>query len=40
METKFTKAIEYFNSIIDKVEVGSKEYQLMCLFKYRYIMDF
>lgn len=39
METKFTKALEYFNSIINQVEKGSKEYKLMCLLKYRYIQD-
>lgn len=40
METKFTKAMEYFNNIIDKVEKGSKEYKLMCLLKYRYIQNY
>jgi hypothetical protein len=40
METKFTKAMKYFNDIINQVEVGSKEYQLMCLLKYRYIQDY
>lgn len=40
MDTKFTRAMEYFNNIIDKVEKGSDEYRLMCLLKYRYIMDF
>lgn len=40
METKLTKGIEYFNNIINKVEKGSKEYQLMCLLKYRYIQDY
>jgi hypothetical protein len=40
METKFTKAIEYFNSVINQVEKGSKEYRLMCLLKYRYIQDY
>lgn len=40
METKFTKAMEYFNTIIDQVEIGSKEYKLMCLLKYRYIQDY
>lgn len=40
METKFAKAMEYFNSIINKVERGSEEYKLMCLLKYRYAQDF
>lgn len=40
METKFTKGIEYFNYIINKVEKGSNEYKLMCLLKYRYIQDY
>ena len=30
METKFTKAMDYFNAIINQVEKGSKEYKLMC----------
>ena len=40
METKFTKTVEYFNSIINQVEKESKEYKLMCLLKYRYIQDY
>jgi hypothetical protein len=40
METKFTKAMDYYNSIINQVEKGSKEYQLMCLLQYRYIQDY
>jgi len=40
MTTKFTKAMEYFNEQINKVEKGSEEYKLMCLLKYRYIQDF
>lgn len=39
METKLTKAMKYFNNIINQVERGSKEYKLMCLLKYRYIQD-
>ena len=40
MERNFTKAMEYFNSVINQVEKGSNEYQLMCLLKYRYIQDY
>ena len=40
METKFTKGVAYFNSIIDKVEKDSEEYKLLCLLKYRYIQDY
>lgn len=40
MVTKFTKAMEYFNNIINKVEKGSYEYHLMCLLKYKYIQDY
>jgi hypothetical protein len=40
MKTKFSKGMEYFNSIIDKAEHGSEEYRLMCLLKYRYIQDY
>jgi hypothetical protein len=36
---KFVKAIQYFNSLINQVEVGSKEYKLLCLAKYKYIQD-
>ena len=37
METKFTKAIEDYNNLINKVQCGSKEYKLLCLAKYIYI---
>jgi hypothetical protein len=40
METKFTKGMQYFNDIINKVEVGSEPYQLMILLKCKYIQDF
>ncbi len=40
MTTKFTKGMEYFNEIINKVEVGGEAYKLMCLLKYKYIQDF
>ena len=36
---KFVKAIEYLNNLINQVEVGSKEYRLLCLAKYKYIQD-
>lgn len=39
METKFTKAMNYYNSLISQVEYGSKEYKLLCLAQYRYILD-
>lgn len=39
METKFTKAMNYYNNLINQVEKGSKEYQLLCLAQYRYILD-
>lgn len=39
METKFTKAMSYYNNLINQVEYGSKEYQLLCLAQYRYIQD-
>jgi hypothetical protein len=40
METKFTKAMKYFNDIINQVEIGSKEYRLMVLLQHKYIQDF
>mgnify|MGYP003603954143 CR=1 FL=1 len=40
METKFTKAMDYFNTIINQVEKGSKEYKLLCAAKHRYIQDY
>jgi len=40
METKFTKAMKFFNNTISKVEKGSEAYKLMCDLKYRYIQDF
>lgn len=40
METKFTKTMIYFNNLINQVEIGSKEYKLMCLLKYKYIQDY
>lgn len=39
METKFTKAMNYYNSLINQVEYGSKEYKLLCLAQHRYIQD-
>ena len=39
METKFTKAMSYYNNLQNQVEKGSKEYQLLCLAQYRYILD-
>lgn len=39
METKFTKAMEYHNSLIAQVEYGSKEYRLLVLAQHKYIQD-
>lgn len=40
MKNKFTKAMEYYNSLISQVEYGSKEYRLLVLAQHRYIIDF
>lgn len=40
METKFSKAMKYYNDLINQVEIGSLEYRLLCLAKYRYIDDY
>lgn len=40
METKFTKAMDYYNNLIAQVEYGSKEYRLLVLAQHRYIQDF
>lgn len=39
METKFTKAMEYYNNLLSQVKVGSKEFKLLCLAKFKYIQD-
>jgi len=39
METKFTKAMEYYNNLLNQVEVGSREFKLLCLAKFKYIQD-
>lgn len=40
MVTKFTLAIEYYNSLINQTVVGSNCYKLLCQVKYKYIQDF
>lgn len=40
METKFTKAMNFFNNLLNQVEIGSKEYKLLSLAKFRYIQDY
>jgi len=40
METKFTKAMTYFNSVIDTSVFGSDEYKKLCALKFRYIQDY
>lgn len=37
METKFTKAMEAYNSLINTVEYESEDYKRLCLAKYIYI---
>lgn len=40
METKFSIAMKYYNDLINQVVVGSFEYKLLCLAKYKYIDDY
>lgn len=40
MITKFTKSMEYINSLINQVNVDTKEYKLLCALKYMYIQDY
>lgn len=38
--SNFLKSINYINSLINQVKIGSKEYKLMCALKYKYIQDY
>lgn len=39
MDTKFTKAMQFYNNLINQVEYGSKEYRLLCQAQHKYIQD-
>jgi hypothetical protein len=40
METKFTKAMDTFNRILNKLEKGSEDYRFLCRLKYKFIQEY